>query len=228
MKLVTQVAGLYFVLIFLCCSTLKNNAKYDLADGKYQQKIDHVKVDSYINNEADTIMVHNLAAGSVTSLPNKILFDLQTHYKFKKPSLDIDIITALLKIRPQAKNILPPQLNTNFNGNVYVGYRADIYNIHYKKSALGLSERVVNHFGFSIGGFIGFGNTAMTPSTTNNSITTEYDGMVFQKGVAGIIAINKLTIGLGIGFDNLFDKNKSRWIYENEPWFGLVLGLNLN
>ena len=76
--------------------------------------------------------------------------------------------------------------------------------------------------------FSGLGNTAMTPSTTRNGIMTEYDGLILQKGVASIIAVNKLTLGLSIGFDNLLDQNKNVWIYQNKPWYGLMLGLNLN
>lgn len=68
----------------------------------------------------------------------------------------------------------------------------------------------------------------MAYSTTNNAIATEYDGLILQKGIAGIVAINKLTIGVSVGFDDLLDRNNKNWIYENKPWFGLMLGLNLN
>lgn len=66
----------------------------------------------------------------------------------------------------------------------------------------------------------------MAYSTTNNAIATEYDGLILQKGIAGIVAINKLTIGVSVGFDDLLDRNNKNWIYENKPWFGLMLGLN--
>ncbi|WP_165940196.1 MULTISPECIES: hypothetical protein [Dyadobacter] len=57
---------------------------------------------------------------------------------------------------------------------------------------------------------------------------SEYDGLVWGKGIAGIIGINNFTIGLAIGFDNLLDKNKQVWIYQGKPWLGLAFGLNLN
>ncbi len=63
---------------------------------------------------------------------------------------------------------------------------------------------------------------------TKNGILTEYDGLIFQKGISGIIAVNKLTVGLSLGSDNLLDHNKKKWIYENKLWYGLMLGLNLN
>ena len=75
---------------------------------------------------------------------------------------------------------------------------------------------------------MGLGNTIITPTTTNNVISSEYDGIILQKGIAGIIAVNKLTVGLSLGSDNLLDVNQNFWIYQNKPWFGLMLGLNLN
>ena len=71
-------------------------------------------------------------------------------------------------------------------------------------------------------------NYAMNPANTSNAILTEYDGIVLQKGIAGIVAMNKLTLGLSLGFDNLIDNNRTVWVYNNKPWFGLMLGLNLN
>ncbi|WP_294671259.1 hypothetical protein [uncultured Fluviicola sp.] len=44
----------------------------------------------------------------------------------------------------------------------------------------------------------------------------EYDGIVWSKGLAGIFAINRFTVRLAFGFDNLPDKNKSTWIYESK------------
>ena len=89
-------------------------------------------------------------------------------------------------------------------------------------------QRQINHFSFSGGLFLGLGNTALNPSTTDNNISIEYDGLVLQKGIAGIVAVNKLTIGVSLGFDKLLDKNSKTWIYQNKPCFGLMLGLNLN
>ncbi|MGL6268762.1 MAG: hypothetical protein ACRC2O_12600 [Chitinophagaceae bacterium] len=76
--------------------------------------------------------------------------------------------------------------------------------------------------------FTGLGNTFMSPTNTNNTLLQEYDGIVWSKGLAGILAINNFTVGLALGFDYLVDKNRSIWIYQNKPWLGLAFGLNLN
>ncbi len=222
------IVMLLSILVFSSCATFQNKAKYELADGKYKLKIHGNKYNCYVENNLDSIIIYNLFTKNSTTLPQKMEAYIPEKKRFIKSSLDIDILTALFKIRPKIENALPTQLNANFNGNIYVGHRTDIYQIHYKKNLLNDYQRQINHFGFSGGFFVGFGNTAMTPSTTNTRISSEYDGLILQKGIAGIVAVNKLTIGLSIGFDNLLDNNKSSWIYENRPWYGLMLGLNLN
>lgn len=228
MNLKNLIIIVQITLLFSSCVTLQNNAKYDLAEGVYQLKIDNKKFSGYIENNTDSIKITNLSSKISTSLPEQINIFSPVKQRFIKPSLDIDILTTLLKIRPQVKQVIPTQLNTAFNGNLYIGHRTDVYQISYQKNPLGNYKRKINHFGFSGGVFVGLGNTIMTSTTTNNAITTEYDGIILQKGIAGIIAVNKLTIGVSFGLDNLLDVNQDSWIYQNKPWYGLILGLNLN
>jgi len=216
------------IVLLNSCSTIQNKAKYELSDGKYKLKTEGKKYNCYVENSEDSITIYKLPDKLSISLPNKMHAHLPTNQRLIKLSLDIDVLTALVKVRQQIKNVLPTQLNTNFNGNIYVGYRTDIYQIKYKKDPRDIYQRQINHFGFSGGLFSGLSNTAVNPSTTYNAISTEYDGLVLQKGVAGIVAVNKLSIGVSVGFDNLLDKNNKTWIYEGTPWFGLMLGLNLN
>ena len=222
-------AILFFTTVLITgCATLQNSSKYELANGKYKLIAAKKQINTYVENSGDTIKVFELPSRKLMALPFKINESLITNHRLVVSSFDVDILTALLKIRPNIRQILPAQLNTNFNGNIYVGKRSDIYNINYHKNAIAEYTRHINHIGFSVGVFLGISNTAMNSSTTFNSVSSEYDGIVLQKGIAGILAVNKLTIGLSVGFDNLLDKNKNVWIYENKPWYGLMLGLNLN
>ena len=68
----------------------------------------------------------------------------------------------------------------------------------------------------------------MNPWVTNNRIAIEYDGVVWTKGVTGIIGLNNFTTGLAVGWDHLLDRNMAYWIYQGKPWIGFVFGLNLN
>lgn len=121
------------ILLLNGCATLQNNAKYELADGKYKLNIEGKKYNCYVENSQDSITIYKLPSKISTSLPNQMDVYFSTKQQLIKPSLDIDILTALFEVRPQVKNILPTQLNANFNGSIYIGHRTDIYQIYYKK-----------------------------------------------------------------------------------------------
>lgn len=95
---------------------------------------------------------------------------------FRVNSFNIDFLTMPLKFRPTQKGI-PSQLNTTLNGSVYFGYRTDKYMISYAKNPFNKSDRVINHYGFSIGLFSGLGNTAMNSTTTNTGYIKQSHGL---------------------------------------------------
>ena len=226
------------ISIFLCsCGAIKEIPKYSFSDGYYRSKVfDKKKSKVYMNNTDDSMFVYKIKTshGDLNdsnyvkiALPQQISQSSIPTTNFKQASFDLDFLTIPFKYRPQT-DILPPQFNTNLNGVIYIGYRNDIYKISYKKTPLKTYIRKTTHYGFSYGLFTGFGGTAMNPWVTDNQISSEYDGVVWSKGVAAIIGIDNFTIGLALGADNLLDHNSSYWIYENKPWFGLAFGLNLN
>lgn len=68
----------------------------------------------------------------------------------------------------------------------------------------------------------------MSPTTTAHQTDEEYDGVVLQKGIAGVIEVNNFTLGIALGFDNLLSSDRKIWIYENKPYFALSVGLDIN
>jgi hypothetical protein len=234
---------LYVTSLLTCfitsCSTIKESSKYQLVDGVYKARIfDIKKTRVYLGVSEDSITVFRLnnnrkqfnidTLQSLTlSLPAVQHDTLFNPYSFTQRSFDLDVLTIPFKYRPAAAD-LPNQLNTNFNGALYVGFRRDIYRLTYKKAPFNISKRKITHYGYSVGLFTGLGSTAINPWVTRDQITSEYDGVVWLKGMAGIIGINNFTFGLAIGVDHLLDRNHKVWIYQNKPWVGLVLGLNLN
>lgn len=226
------------LLSFSGCSLLGTSTKTGFADDYYTVRKDSLKEKVYVDFEEDEITIYSVSGRKESKLkidptvPGKIfpkeeksaeLSDL----KFRHSNFDLDLFTMPVKLRP-AQNDVPWQLNANLNGAVYAGYRTDKFNLHYTPNPLGKVKRSVTHLGISFGVFSGIGNTFMSPTNTNFYITTEYDGVVWTKGIAAIFALNNFTAGLALGTDNLTDKNKSHWNYEGRPWLGLVLGLNLN
>ncbi len=227
----------FHCLIYCSCGTLKIAEKQDLDRSFYIKDTGKERNRVYIDVIGDSIRTY-----PTTTFDNSIVVDTLIPFKSYPPeipakanfnftaikhSFDIDFITIPLKLRFSEKNI-PPQFNSNVNGAIYLGFRTDKYNIYYKINPLQMNERNLKHLGYSIGLFTGFGNTFISPTNTNYVTQHEYDGIVWSNGIAGIIGVNSLTIGLAFGFDKLLDENNTNWLYENKPWIGLGIGLNLN
>jgi hypothetical protein len=216
------ITGLIGCLLLAGCSALKNSPKYQLSDDVYtfhQKGTKPEKVWVYAENDSVKISAYNPPNLSIAVIPDRDQY-------FMKHSFDVDVMTVGFQYRPARSN-LPAQLTTDFNGNVYLGYRLDRFTINYRKIP-GKTTHTINHKAITAGIFGGLGSTSVTPWTTNNKITDEYNGFVLTRGVAVMFGINTLTVGIGAGWDYLTDRDKAIWIYQNKPWYGLAIGLNLN
>jgi len=233
----TAIASILSMVLLCNCGVLNRTARKELTDGFYNRSTDSTSQLVYVNVVDDTLRIHpaTRTAQHLQVDPGKkdeyYLRTLETkanvEFTLTKKSFDVDFITIPLKYRFAQKSV-PPQLNSNINGAAYLGFRTDRYFIDYESNPLLTSERKTTHVAYSLGIFCGLGNTFLNATNSNNALQQEYDGMVCAKGVAGIVAINNFTVGLTLGFDNLLDKNRKLWIYENKPWLGLAFGLNLN
>jgi hypothetical protein len=151
-----------------------------------------------------------------------------TNFYFKQNTLDIDLLSILIKYRPTVAGF-PNQFNTSIlNGAFYLGYRSDVYHLRYKKTPFSTYKREVTHYGLSMGLFTGLGASQVDPFVTLNRVDIEYEGLVNPTGIAAFLAFNKLSFGLMVGVDHLLDKNRKRWIYQGKPWLGLGIGLHVN
>lgn len=217
---------LYATFIFCSgCGLVRKSPSSELNDGYYNQKIGKQYDWVYVTVHEDTLRSYHVMYDLKTvdtSSPKPILNGKLINYSF-----DIDFLTIPVKYRPARKNV-PVQLNANFTGALFLGLRTDKFRIQTVTLPQGKSSTNIRHIGFSIGLFSGFGNTAMNPTNTNNQILMEYDGMVWSRGIAGIIAINNFTAGICAGKDQLMGANRKLWNYNQQFWVGLAFGLNLN
>jgi hypothetical protein len=229
------VAIILLAFIISSCNAVKETSKYQLETGVYKVR-GHKNKPHYTLVDEEKVSLHPalktkegwVADATVTLAVYLSKANAQvTSETFIARSFDLDVITILFKYRPGIGGF-PKQLNTNFNGAVYLGYRSDLYTLSYERNPLNLYQRRINHFAYSLGFFTGLGATSINPFVTNNTTINEYDGVIISKGVAGMIGIGNLTFGAALGLDHLIDKNHTFWIYQAKPWLGFTVGLNLN
>jgi hypothetical protein len=222
---------LLIISVFSSCGVLNQKIGLELPNATYKSK-DNLMV--YIENSNDTIKLYSKNSNQTDftqNKPNLFVNEVSKEHinssQLHKNSIDFDFLTIPFKYRPKQKD-LPNQFTTNLNGAFYFGRRTDYYKINYIKTPLNKFSRDIKHYAFSFGVFSGLGATSMNPSVTQDKISKEYEGLVWSKGLAGIIGINSFTLGIALGFDSLLDENRKDWIYEQKMWYGLAFGLNLN
>lgn len=233
---ITLFIGIVLILISSGCATVKTIARHDFDSGFYTVKKDGGGTyKAYADVRDDSIDIY-----PVITEGNKEIPDISTHngskisevkpgspfYKntFIQNSVDVDLSTVLMKLRPSQKNV-PSQLSYNVNAALYIGLRRDFYKMVPYKSPLKKETSFIRQLGFDAGFFAGIGITPMNPWVTEGKVPIEYDGIVFQKGIAGFITIDRLSVGLSLGFDNLLDSNKKNWVFNQKPYLGLMIGI---
>ncbi len=228
------VALLVCISLITSCSTLEKASKHGFDDGFYKWKSANGQTENvYLDVSENKIDAYDTTA--LTSEKNRLISvdldaldsPLENPLVFRKKSLDVDITSILLKYRPSIHN-LPSQLTADFNLALYAGCRIDTYRIKNSKDPLGNRRGEIGNFGFDIGLFAGPGTTQISPFTTNMASDLEYSGMIFQSGIAGFIETGVASFGLAAGYDYLLNDDRRRWIYQNKPWFGFVVGIALN
>jgi hypothetical protein len=229
------VIAIWVIGVFASCNTLEKASLHGLNSGYYKLKSDTVKAQGvYLDVTDEKIDIYHHIKRQpdkkrfLTIRLNKITDSLIfNRMVFKKQSLDVDITSILLKYRPAVYG-LPAQLTTDLNMALYVGWRHDYFHLMSKMDPLGRSYHKISNRGYDFGFFSGPGATLISPFTTQNKRTDEYNGMIIQTGIAAFIESNVASFGLAIGYDYLMNPDRKIWIYTNKPWVGFVVGIALN
>jgi hypothetical protein len=218
-KMYIPLFGFLFIMS-ASCTSVKIFSKYNLTTGQYRLKQAGRKFEKVtVTVTGDSIEVLKKDRTFIDAHPAKDHYYLQNN-------LDIDILIAPFKYRPATKN-LPRQLTSSFNANIFIGYRLDKYHIDINNTRTG-HDRKITHSSVGIGVFGGISSLIVGPWTTNYQIADEYNGLGVCRGIMLLGGVDSLTFGVAAGFDRLTDRDKNVWIYQNKPWYGLTLGLNLN
>lgn len=177
----------------------------------------------YVIDAGDSLQLVLPATGERRTIPGRA-YDQWTFYRTEA---DIDVFTLPFKIRPSRAG-LPPQLNSNFNAALYLGRRLDFHNYRWQPITPTFGVRQLRSRGFGYGLFTGIGSTIVNDLVTNNRVPYEYEGVIVDVGLAGLYDARIFNVGLAVGIDNLMDPNRRSWIYQRQPWFGVLFSLNLN
>ena len=226
-----------FLLLTAGCVSLGKLSRHDFDSGFYKLKVPGSK-SSHVYTEVvdDSVIVYPVVTEGKKDFPNTSMgMGLKTsrvkpdNYFFKSTfisnSLDLDLTSILFKSR-HSRDDVPNQFSADLDLALYLGFRKDFYKIVAPIQTFDQGNSKIRQIGFDLGVFAGIGSTPVNPTVTNNKVTQTYDAMIFQKGIAGFISINRMSFGLALGYDNLFDKNKSSWIYNQKPYIGLIISVS--
>jgi hypothetical protein len=233
---VTLIISGILLLAAAGCAPFDKIYSHEFSSGYYKLKgPDVVSGKVYLETNNDSIKVYpakgngkslapDLSSQQEFTLSSIIPGSYLYNKTFVRTSADIDLSTVLLKYRPHSGNV-PSQLSTNVNGIFYLGFRKDFFRMASHLSPGKVRSNLVRHTGFDFGPFAGIGIAPVNYTVTMNGTLQEYDGIVFQKGFAVFGTFENMSLGFSIGFDNLLDKNKNIWVYNQKPWFGIIIGI---
>jgi hypothetical protein len=221
------------IIPFYSCSVIEKASLHGFGSDYYTYRSERVNMQKvYADVTDEKIDVYqvtgNKLADKLISIPYSASDSLNDNsIIFSEKSLDIDITTILFKCRPGVKG-QPAQLISDFNAALYAGWRHDNYLVKTTKDPLGnYSNRIIKR-GYDFGIFAGPGTTLISPFTTKNAFSYEYNGFIIQFGIAGFLESNIASFGIATGLDYLLSKEHKIWIYTNKPWIGFVVGIALN
>ena len=147
-------------------------------------------------------------------------------FRYQTTGVDVDLFTLPFKYRFKTAD-QPGQLEDRLNVGVHVGGRYDLG--RYRTVYFRRHQRAeISTFSVGLGGFVCFGPARVDPFSTLGRVQDDYYGLGLNYGLASTFSIGNFSAGLAAGIEQLADRNRTLWIYENKPWIGVTFGLNLN
>jgi len=155
-------------------------------------------------------------------------FKIGDTFNYKTSTTNLQSLTIPFKIRFKQDSI-SSQISTGVNVGLSIAFKRQLKSyapISAKSNSAPISYKESN-FEYSIAPFLGVTTIDLTAANTGNEMNKDKKVFGLSYGVIGTIGINKFDLGLGFGFDAGLNKESKNWIYQNKPWLGIVLGLDL-
>ena len=155
-------------------------------------------------------------------------FFIGEKFKYSQTSENFQTITIPFKLRPGI-DTFSYQLTTGVN----VGFSYVFKKIKktYEPVSINKTSRLIgyreNEFEYGFAPFIGLTTVGLKGSNTRGAVATDKTVFGTSLGILLSGGINKFDVGIAFGIDHAFGKNSGDWIYQDKPWFGLVLGIDL-
>lgn len=168
----------YFSFIFLLgsCGVIRNTPKFCLLDGVYQTNQEKV----FIETQNDTLLVFSEnEMKPLNSLPLSTKSQ-QSNFVFQKSTFDLDVLAIPVKYRV-SKTVIPAQLTSEINAALYFGKRNDYFQVNFEKSSTNRFKRKIDPYGFSMGGFVGLGNSVINGDVSQGLVSYEDQGITFLR-----------------------------------------------
>jgi hypothetical protein len=125
-------------ITLFACSSLKPFSDSDIESGYYQLRQPDKKFTKiYLDVKEDSIAIIPIDKENKPQRPVSHV-DGQS---FLKRSFDIDLLAVPFKYRPSSSGF-PRQLTSDFNGNVYFGYRLDRYRTKIFQAPTGMVKKI--------------------------------------------------------------------------------------
>lgn len=144
-------------------------------------------------------------------------------FKYTYNSVVVIPLTIPLKFRFRTQG-LPATVEADFNAGVLVAWRhgwRKFKRAEYRKATRTSTQN--RHF--TLGVFGSITPVTQTPDDTEG-LTAERSVAAIGPGIAAMYGFERVTVGLAGGLDIPFS-NRSKWAYKDQPWLGVVVGVDL-
>ena len=161
-----------------------------------------------------------------TAVAGKSTFVGSKKLKYLSTSPVFQALTIPLKVR-FGEGSTPYVAEASINFGVAFGWKFthhEYENFYHRKTGLFVSSEN-NHYSITPGVFVGPAVVELTAQ--NSNVPDDRNVLSFSYGAMLVFGINRLNIGLALGFDNAVANNDKDWIYQGKPWMGFTITFDL-
>lgn len=150
-----------------------------------------------------------------------------TSLRYFDSKFGLQTLTIPLKFRkalPQDPVMFPKQVETGVNLGFAPGWKFT-YNVY--KPNKNLFDKYLSQYSFTTGVLFGLGATDLKGATNAPGLIGDRKAPLFSYGFYGMLGVHNINFGLAWGKDKVMGEGKENWVYQNEPWWGVFVALDL-